>query len=144
MDPVSSIPGARVTALQGLTLDAIRALSGPQLTRLAWGLGLAPAATREAEGVLWVHDGPWRCWEPHVHLGQADAVFRQLRARQYRTMNEWYPQAQIGLLNGQHYVNEQAESRDIQVWYGAENDPEALALLRCACLAVASEWEVAP
>ena len=79
--------------------QAIRALDGAGLTRLAWTLGLAPppppglpTAWEGAEQIIFVFRGPQEYipWEPHIALPQADAVFLSLRGRGWSTSVVWW------------------------------------------------------
>lgn len=129
-----------------MTLETIRALDGPALTGLAVTLGLAPEGTE-----LWPNsDEPYdcsarACWTPHISISQADAVFRALRARDgdWHTLNLARKDASF-VSAGQWRGSLSSATRDrwIDVAYGgAGQDTECVALLRVACLAVASERE---
>jgi len=112
--------------------DDIRAMDGTALTRLAFDLGLhgLHGSSFTYEEVAVHTRSPWA---PHVNLAQADAVFRQLRARGWMTSILW----------------DAADPRfsTVSAWTAQEcfterfttTAEEALALLRCAVLAVASE-----
>ena len=119
--------------------EEIRTMDGPALTRLAVTLGLAPEGSSlyDQRGAVVIREagGNHYSWIPHADLAQADAVFRQLRARGWR-IDASSTQDSGGcsvLLKQQHAI---------VVWWG-ENyaDTEPLALLRCACLAAASAEE---
>lgn len=133
-----------------MTADEIRALDGPGLTQLAFTLGLAPcdpvgrpyfsAYTFPHSGKTIYHDAAGEVWEPDRFLAQADAVFRQLRARGWMLCNSWRPARCVGrqgyleAINGLVHIGEHyTDARD-----------EPLALLRCAVLAVASEGDPLP
>jgi hypothetical protein len=65
---------------------AIRQLDAAGLTLLAHQLGLSPEGAALWPETAWVYDfGAGVPWEPCVHLSQADAVFRGLRARGWNT-----------------------------------------------------------
>ena len=82
--------------------EDIRAMDGPALTRLAWELGLAPDWVRWdaswlGQGILYpcninrhgIIEASSHPWTPDRDLVQADDVFRQLRARGWRTRCTW-------------------------------------------------------
>lgn len=128
------------------SVDAIRAMDGPALTRMAWEMGLFPPAWEVAQS----QTGPYLvCWddrhffvercEPHVNLAQADVVFRSLRGRGWRTVQEGTTQYGVcqvhappcGMLADTRW-NALADTID---------RTESLALLRCSVLAVTREQE---
>lgn len=129
------------------TEEAIRAMDGPALTRLAYALGLAP------DDVQYVDDkksGWWRGetyqgvfiplqrWHPHDDLAQAREVFLdKLRQFGLTTHVDWEPfsggppgtiEVQMGKWDSQVFSESYSEASD-----------EALAMLRCACLARAAQ-----
>ena len=118
------------------TPDEIRVFDGPALTKLAWRLGLAPPGAWP-----WPYDVPsmgvdGACWEPHLALAQADAVFRCLRARGWTTSVAWFAD------DRQHGdVFAATQGRAVGVHWPRDVPTEALALLRCAVLARASEGD---
>ena len=128
------------------TQDEIRQMDGVALARLAWDLGLASEDVEpDTAGLLyWYQDAQdqhrWKMWFPHDNLAQADAVFRQLRARGWSTFVIWA----LGDYGGYDGEVEACpppslmHRGSIMVSF-ATPDTEALALLRCACLAAASE-----
>jgi hypothetical protein len=129
--------------------DEIRALDGPALTRLAWEWGMAPSDVVPVDSPVHAPmfavkcQSPglhtfWLPWAPSTDLAQADAVFRQLRARGWYCGTTWDPTGATTQVNVWHpSVGRQSH---IAVRYGWEGENhEALALLRCAVLAVASE-----
>ena len=118
-------------------------IEGRALTRLASRAGLAPpyvlgdkVDTGYDDPCFWVVDH-WEPWEPHVNLSQAEAVFRQLRDLGWVTQLSYHPVTGMGTvhaLEGPVIVG-----RKITCHFGRGcGDSEALALLRCAVLAVCS------
>ena len=132
------------------TPEAIRAMDGLALTRAAFQLGLAPEGTEAyCAGQLLVYGPPGakRDWHPHADLDQANAVFRRLRARGWRIVQDSTPDLD-GLQDeaGGHCLASRAV-RDVHLtWWctpprpDADMEPsEAMALLRVSVLAAASE-----
>lgn len=120
----------------------IRALDGDALARLAILLGLAPDGTKYMEvahGYYTDTTTPtrqWVRWEPHTDIAQADAVLRKLR--QYGWMLRVFSIAHWGRVEAEDdgHVKHLAEwDTDNQ----REDTSEAMALLRCACLARAAQ-----
>lgn len=135
-----------------MTTDEIRVLDGPALTRLAFELGLTPESpdrfypTKDAYATFMLH-GQWYAWRPHADLAQADAVFRSLRLRGWHIHHYSAQEESVGqvVFVGTCEVSNLDHVKHLTFWStAAGNDrrierSEALALLRCACLAVASE-----
>ncbi len=125
-----------------MTAQDILAMDGPALTRVAWELRLAP------EGIALWFDMPYNfaarlLWEPHLDVDQANQVFRQLRARGWYCETSWSPRGATTQVNVWHPPS--VLQSHIVCRYGQEGqDSEALALLRCACLAVASQQQESP
>ena len=129
--------------------EEIRTLDGRRLTELAYRLGLAPAevmaiwedSTKEFRGCWYrnQHGEPLRLWDPATDLAQADAVFRQLRARHLSCYIEYWGTTGNGKLTV--YANHGGgRLLATQLWGpGVLESSEALALVRCAVLAVVSE-----
>ena len=122
-----------------MTPEAIRQMDGPALCVLAYTLGLAP----KGAWLGWPSAGDVCAnrdlWRPHHDLAQADAVFRQLRARHLSCYTEYWGTAGNGKLTV--YANDRGgRLLAAQMWGpGVLESSEALALLRCAVLAVVSE-----
>ena len=123
-------------------------MDGPALTRLAWELGLAPKEVgtigHKVLAYLTALTVPQIAWQPHMDLTQADAVFRQVRQRGWTTSVAfgYGGFAQSGMVHatkaGLDRVPTEREDFLCPGHVGGE-ETEALALLRCACLAAASE-----
>lgn len=120
----------------------IRQLDGPALRELAWEFGLAETfehGHRMGNTFFVYRDGKCYPWKPHANLAQAREVFFD-----YLPCDGWqctYNSAtQIGQMTALYDVG-QSDLLRIPCHYsrvpGAENDTEAMALLRCACLAMA-------
>lgn len=139
-----------------LSSEQIRGLDGPALTRLAWHFGLAPPGARNdvddhgirAAGTVYLSrsrkPGAWDVddlvpWVPDVNLPQAYDVFIHLRAHGWNTASYWYGPADYGVVEASRY--RQGAWHAHRVRFGPAWEPEALALLRCAVLAVASDRE---
>lgn len=134
--------------------DEILAMEGPVLTRLAFDLGLAIEDTAVLGDEVWRYDddNPYGrallyTWEPYRNITQAREVFfDRLENRGFITnryagsgFGRAYAKesARIGWKRGRPYMVE-------TLWgMGEPGNPaevtEALALLRCACLAVAAQ-----
>ena len=131
--------------------EEIRTLDGRRLTELAYRLGLAPDnvmtvwddGTGAFRGCWYAnqHGDPLTPWDPATDLAQADAVFRHLRARHLSCATEYWGTTGNGKL--MVYANHRGTRLlAAQVWGpGVLESSEALALVRCACLAVVSEEE---
>lgn len=130
-----------------LTPEEIRGMDGPALTRLAYQLGLAMGALAMQDpraGTMYIVDWIGREFRPHTNMRQADAVFRQLRAQHFVTEIRGNYEGGTCLVIPQCHA-----PKAIQTWWAqcADRDnlidgSEALALLRCACLAVVSEGDM--
>mgnify|MGYP001559372596 CR=1 FL=1 len=120
-----------------LTSDAIRALDGPALTRLAWELGLAsPGYVLIQPGEYVGVDLPhYNVWRPHVTLAQADAVFRSLREHGMTTSVVWFGDARH---YGEAWVCIEG-LRAVSVKWPTDVPTEAQALLLASVLAIVSE-----
>lgn len=136
-----------------MTPEEIRALTGEQLTALAYELSLMPDLTaqgrivRQEEGGLWITTNTrgirqvFGRWEPHANLAQSREVFFDgLRAL------GWVVAYQCGLERGVVRASILHLGRHVAAYWGVWGDPETpiersetMALLRCAVLAVASE-----
>jgi hypothetical protein len=126
------------------TPDVIRVLDGPELTKLAFQLGLG-GATRKYVGKAGTRlaapaaeDDLLDLWEPHENLAQADAVFRSLRARGWTTSVCWFADDRQA---GEVWAGTQGRRAVSVAWTGDDPAAEARALLLCTCLAVASAQE---
>lgn len=134
---------------EGLTIPTeatIRTMDGRALCRLAFHLGLAPSEARYPEGCVYVyvpHADDERAWRPHKRLDDADAALRTLRQHGWRTRVQG---GAFGDVTATRHIPEPpATNWETQTWevpWGrhAQNEPtEAMALLRCACLARAAQ-----
>ena len=129
--------------------EEIRTLDGRRLTELAHRLGLAPENvmtvwddSMNASLGCWYHNHrgePLRLWDPATDLAQADTVFRQLRVRHLSCYSEYWGTTGNGKLTV--YANHGGgRLLATQLWGpGMLESSEALALVRCAVLAVCSE-----
>lgn len=127
----------------------IRAMDGKTLTGLAWAIGLAPTRVeplpgQEASFGLFLYDSPRRLnytllelWQPHADLAQADAVFRQLRALGWDTHVQYFVEEGRGKVWALQQTGESSGHGSVVPWQRETGEAEAL--LRCACLALASE-----
>ena len=119
---------------------AIMALDGPDLTLLAFELGMAPEGSMLWPDAGCVYDSAGRaCWEPHANLVQADAVLRRLRTHGWHTSVRGARQS--GTVCTEYAGDDEAllvTSAVMVTWPGREADTEAMALERCAVLAMAS------
>lgn len=126
------------------TADAIRAMDGPALTRVAWEMGLDPRDLVGRRYFCWECrswgeapiDASGTIWRPHERVDQADAVFRQLRQRGWATVAKWWPMR--GLLSGGCAEAMSLTGGGLYTVEYATQAEEALALLRCSVLAMAS------
>ena len=104
------------------TDDAIRAMDGPALTRLAVTLGLAPAGSLR--------------WEPHTDVQQARALFFD-RLGEHGwcvRLEQWGAKGNCSAI--WYGVPGRAYPLTLLTSYGHPTaETQALALLRCACLA---------
>ena len=126
------------------TAEEIRVFDGPGLTKLAWEMHLDPRGLGDCRLFSWQQrfwgeaamnvDG--NIWRPHERIDQADAVFRQLRARGWTTSCCWFAD------DRQHGdVFAAGQGRAVGVHWPRDVPSEALALLLVACLARASEGD---
>lgn len=111
--------------------EEIRGADGPALDRMASTLGLGPSALKHFGATKLYDVVAEKLWEPHYDIAQADAVFRQLRARGWTTHLDWYATDTRGTTVA-FIATQYFECRwGLHEW----DTQEALALLRCAVLA---------
>jgi hypothetical protein len=122
-----------------LTSDEIRQVDGAALTKLAHELNLDPRSLDGGRVFFWQQrcwgeaaiDACGMIWRPHERVDQADAALRTLRPRGWSVQTNWYGPLDYGEIRASRYGYEV-----IRTAYGEEfGSTEALALLRCACLA---------
>lgn len=130
----------------GVTPDALRAMDGSALTRLAWELGLAPESVTThpldvyGSGKCYINGDERAPWEPHTNLAQADAVFRSLRTRGWSTAAYWFQAGTYG-----HTQAHRAGGYGSLYWgEGDDIASEPHALLLTSVLAVTSAQHAAP
>ena len=117
----------------------IRAMDGPTLTQMAFDLGLAPEGStvyKHHYGTCILLDEDYgQRWEPHENLQQSEAVFRRLRTKGWHCARSYSPHSgAVSCARGPIYDSHVT----ITVHFGLGcADTEAMALLRCAVLAMA-------
>jgi hypothetical protein len=112
-------------------------MEGTALDRLAWDLGLAPALY-DAYGPGFWHRLTGERWEPHTHLVQADAVFRQLRVLGWDTHVQYFAQTGCGQVGAWKRDEKNVLLGQLLQWHG-DATQEAHALLLVSVLAVSRE-----
>lgn len=121
----------------------IRSMDDATLTQLAYDLGLAPASVSPYGTDLWICEQEAGPWEPSRNLAQAEALFRQLRARGWITRNTFDPSEHRGSVTVMRPDTEPGTA-DLQTMcsagYATERE-EARALVLVSVLALASEQQ---
>ena len=124
-----------------MTEEEIRLLDGPALAQLAYEYGVAPcSAVRDSNGTFWAEEGAhgqWVAWQPWEVLAQANAMFRQLRARRWNTFQGYDETYQFG--HATAFKPRVSTTRECQWQLATGERGEAYALTLCTVLAVASE-----
>lgn len=123
-----------------LSSEDIRAMDGPTLTQYAYALALDPRDSVGRRYFSWQRrswgeaaiDASGNIWRPHEHLAHADAVLRVVRKDELGTQNMWDGDGGIVTVT-------RGFSRHFAQRYGRPGeDTEAMAMLRCAVLALHS------
>ena len=118
----------------------IRTMDGPTLTQMAFDLGLAPEGStvyRHPYGTCILLDDDYgQRWAPHDNLHQSETIFRHLRTKGWHCARSYSSHSgAVSCARGP--IADSPEAITVHFGPGCA-DTEAMALLRCAVLAMVS------